>query len=91
MTSMKAKHSHTSTLPYFSALWKLWERDNDNDALYNRSDICPIAQDLFLQQALIVWEKQILEIARERLRPAAWLISVGFGIPTWQHFVTWYL
>jgi hypothetical protein len=45
----------------------------------------------FLQQALIVWEKQNLEIVRERLRPAAWLISVGFGTPTWQHFVTWYL
>src|SRR6266516_7669143 len=29
-----------------------------------------------------VGENQILGIARERLRPAAWLISGGFGTPT---------
>ncbi len=33
----------------------------------------------------------ILGIPRERLRPAAWLISVEFRIPTWQHFVARYL
>ncbi len=99
-----AKHSHMPTLPYSSAKWKLCVTGDYTQMPRRREvglldegarEILRCAQDdkplAVILSAAKDLDLTILKFARERLQPAAWLISVGFGIPTSQHFVTRYL